>query len=129
MIEFAINNSLHTSTKHTPLHVNSLRHPRSHQIFDGGELAEANTLLALAYLAKTLRSMRSIPMLILLPLKKDRARHNNIAISDFDNDTERLSIESKDTSESNNDAIKENLTSPQRALVTLKRQNKTEPAM
>ncbi|CAI5711096.1 unnamed protein product [Peronospora effusa] len=64
MVEFAINNSVHASTTHTPFYVNGLRHPRVPTLVEGdsnlrGEgLARARTNLALAHHATTLWSTR-----------------------------------------------------------------------
>uniref|UniRef100_A0AAV1VLH7 Reverse transcriptase n=1 Tax=Peronospora matthiolae TaxID=2874970 RepID=A0AAV1VLH7_9STRA len=47
MVEFAINNSVHASTTHTPFYVNGLRHPRVPTLLEcnfglrGGRLARA----------------------------------------------------------------------------------------
>ena len=64
MVEFAINNSVHASTTHTPFYVNGLRHPRSPNLVEGDSnsrrerLARARTTLALAHHATTLWSTR-----------------------------------------------------------------------
>ena len=55
MVEFAINNSVHESTTHTPYFVNGLRHPHltTHLECDtnltGEGFARAKTVLALAH--------------------------------------------------------------------------------
>ena len=55
MVEFAINNSVHASTTHTPFFVNGLRHPRlptqlegSSSLRGGGGLARAKAHAHLA---------------------------------------------------------------------------------
>ena len=70
MVEFAINNSVHASTKHTPFYVNGLRHPRIPALLEcdsssrGEGLTRAESALALAHHPLTKRSMRRIPMSI-----------------------------------------------------------------
>ena len=69
MAEFAINNSVHASTTHTPFFVNGLRHPRIPALLEcdsgsrGEGITRAESALALAHHALTKRSMRQIPML------------------------------------------------------------------
>ena len=67
MIDFASNNSVHASTKHTPFFVNGLRHPHTPALLGcdpeirGEGLARAKADLALAHLASTLSTTR-MPM-------------------------------------------------------------------
>ena len=68
MVEFAITNSVHASTTHTPFFVNGLRYPRTpaHLGCDpeiwGEGLARAKADLALAHLASTLSSKADLAL-------------------------------------------------------------------
>ena len=68
MVEFAINNSVHASTTHTPLYVNGLRHPRIPVIIQsdsglrGEGLARSKTGLDLAHHVSPHTSIRLMPM-------------------------------------------------------------------
>jgi hypothetical protein len=59
MVEFAINNSVHASTTHTPFYVNGLRHPRipalleSESSLRGEGIARASRQSALAHQIST----------------------------------------------------------------------------
>ena len=68
MVEFAINNSVHASTTHTPFFVNGLRHPRlptqleGSSSLRGGGLAGAKPILAHAHHASKISTTRVMSM-------------------------------------------------------------------
>uniref|UniRef100_A0AAV1TDM5 Integrase catalytic domain-containing protein n=1 Tax=Peronospora matthiolae TaxID=2874970 RepID=A0AAV1TDM5_9STRA len=76
MVEFAINNSVHASTTHTPFYVNGLRHPRVPTLLEcnsglrGEGLARAKTDLVHAHHALTKKSLRLMPISITSISKK-----------------------------------------------------------
>ena len=76
MVEFAINNSVHASTTHTPFFVNGLHHPCLPTVLEcdsrleGEGLARATVNPALTRHVLTMRSPRSTPMSITSALMK-----------------------------------------------------------
>ena len=70
MVEFAINNSVHASTTHTPFFVNGLRHPRlptflkCNSSLRGEGIIRANANSSLTHHVLTTRSLRMTPMSI-----------------------------------------------------------------
>ena len=106
MVEFAINNSVHASTKHTPFYVNGLRHPRISALLDcdsssrrgGTHSSRKRSGSCSSPIDETVNAKDSDVDLI--DIDEHRSSNSNDAIVDSDDDAGIFSIANDYASES-----------------------------